>query len=1176
VIRTFSFVFSLFLVSISTSVFSKTLLFSDGFESGFNNWVNVSNGDNNQWSRDASGTPSSGTGPSTGAASTFYVFLETSSKEAYTNGDTAILQGPVLSSSDIQLTFQYHMYGSDIGSLYVDVLEDGIWINDVWSLTGQQHATNIATYTNVDVDLSHYNVSQIRMRAVAAGGYRGDMAIDNIEIWSMSSEAVAPKFNSNPLFDIDVIQEQPYSKNIAGYASDGNGDTLIFSKVSGPAWLNISSEGDLSGIPEISDIGLNTFTVQVSDGELSSEAVFKINVDDGMGPTVIMFDDFETGFGNWSNTTLADSHDWNHHAGATPSSNTGPSNGEGGKGSYIYMETSSGFAYGVGDSTILNSPAITENKIHLSMSYHMYGANIGTLSVDVLSSGTWIYDVWSVTGQQHNTSDGTWSVADIDLSAYEVNQIRIRTYSAGGYMGDIGIDTLEIRSHVSGNDSDADGVQDSVDQCPNTPSNETSNANGCSPSQVDSDNDGVVDSEDAFPFDPLEALDTDGDLIGNNADTDDDGDGVLDIHDAFPLDASETIDTDGDLIGNTNDLDDDNDGVLDVNDGFPLINIAGYLDTDFDGRPNDCDNICTALGMLADLDDDGDSVPDTEDTFPLDPTESIDTDGDAIGNNADTDDDNDGISDLNDGFPLIHLAGLTDTDSDGIPNNCEQACLDLGMLADADDDGDGVSDSVELTNGTNTLIIDTDGDGWDDGAEYFCQTNGVDNTSYPTDSDADKVCDVMDLDDDSDGLIEIFTLADFNEIRNNINGSGLYGSSLGCVNCQGFELQNDLDFDENRDGIVDEQDHSGAYWDNGAGWLPIENRFDGTLEGNNFEIRNLTIVRPASSELGLFGSLAIDSSVRNLKLHGSIETNTGNYTIGLLAAVISSRASLNNIEVSGKINALGAGGVVGGIGGHIWGATSIENCSSSVDIVGGKYSGGLAGIVFGTSAQEPTLIHGITSSGNINGSGVAGGLIGLVRDVEIFQSSTMGNISTTATTTIAAVGGLIGRFRDSGKIHTSFSTGSVFSQGDRVGGLVGYSEDVDIKNAFVWGDVSGNGSVGGLVGESTNTYITWAYSAGIISGNLNVGSTIGLGGFGASYNSIYWNGDVNNFTHSSLGKALSEHQFICGTTIDALCSGESEDPFELFDSTYWDLGDATEFPALIFDGVVIRASDAIK
>jgi len=45
-------------------------------------------------------------------------------------------------------------------------------------------------------------------------------------------------------------------------------------------------------------------------------------------------------------------------------------------------------------------------------------------------------------------------------------------------------------------DGDNDGVLDRNDKCPDTPANETVNADGCSASQVDSDNDGVYDSLD--------------------------------------------------------------------------------------------------------------------------------------------------------------------------------------------------------------------------------------------------------------------------------------------------------------------------------------------------------------------------------------------------------------------------------------------------------------------------------------------------------------------------------------------------------------------------------------------------------------------------------------------------------------------------------------------------------
>ena len=63
-------------------------------------------------------------------------------------------------------------------------------------------------------------------------------------------------------------------------------------------------------------------------------------------------------------------------------------------------------------------------------------------------------------------------------------------------------------------------------------------------------------------------------------------------------------------------------------DGFSLISLGGRLDTDGDGRPNECDADCLATGMLADADDDADGVEDVQDAFPNDPAASVDTDGD--------------------------------------------------------------------------------------------------------------------------------------------------------------------------------------------------------------------------------------------------------------------------------------------------------------------------------------------------------------------------------------------------------------------------------------------------------------------------------------------------------------------------------------------------------------------
>jgi hypothetical protein len=132
-------------------------------------------------------------------------------------------------------------------------------------------------------------------------------------------------------------------------------------------------------------------------------------------------------------------------------------------------------------------------------------------------------------------------------------------------------------------DDDNDGIIDHIDQCDtglldwiSTNSNDW-DQDGCEDNLEDSDddNDGFLDTVDHLPLDPTEWLDTDGDGVGDNADTDDDGDGIPDEEeiklglnplvadydndgyndsvDVFPFNPTECCDTDGDGYGDNSD-----------------------------------------------------------------------------------------------------------------------------------------------------------------------------------------------------------------------------------------------------------------------------------------------------------------------------------------------------------------------------------------------------------------------------------------------------------------------------------------------------------------------------------------------------------------------------------------------------------------------------------------------
>jgi len=87
-----------------------------------------------------------------------------------------------------------------------------------------------------------------------------------IDAGSGGTENTAPSFNSDPIVEVNATENEAYSSSIADNASDPDSDPLTFSKVSGPTWLAVASNGSLSGTPAAGDVGLNSFTVKADDG----------------------------------------------------------------------------------------------------------------------------------------------------------------------------------------------------------------------------------------------------------------------------------------------------------------------------------------------------------------------------------------------------------------------------------------------------------------------------------------------------------------------------------------------------------------------------------------------------------------------------------------------------------------------------------------------------------------------------------------------------------------------------------------------------------------------------------------------------------------------------------------------------------------------------------------------
>ncbi|KAI8481744.1 hypothetical protein Bbelb_405010 [Branchiostoma belcheri] len=136
-----------------------------------------------QWTRQQGGTPSAGTGPSAdhtlGTDAGHYMYMETSSDGVpLSEGDAARLLSPRYPpTTSMCLTFFYHMYGANIGSLRVYVKQTGT-LTLTWSKNGSLGDMWYMAIAPLVTD----DEFQIVFEAARGNGAFGDIAIDDVAI----------------------------------------------------------------------------------------------------------------------------------------------------------------------------------------------------------------------------------------------------------------------------------------------------------------------------------------------------------------------------------------------------------------------------------------------------------------------------------------------------------------------------------------------------------------------------------------------------------------------------------------------------------------------------------------------------------------------------------------------------------------------------------------------------------------------------------------------------------------------------------------------------------------------------------------------------------------------------------------------------------------------------------
>jgi len=129
------------------------------------------------WTQTSGKTPSAGTG-ATSAKGSNYIFTEASNNF---NKKALLKSIPFNVSAKGSLSFMYHMYGSDMGTLTLQVLRDGV-STDIWSKSGDQGNSWCET-SKIDL-LSYANTTiQLVFEGHTGSGYRSDISIDDVAIY---------------------------------------------------------------------------------------------------------------------------------------------------------------------------------------------------------------------------------------------------------------------------------------------------------------------------------------------------------------------------------------------------------------------------------------------------------------------------------------------------------------------------------------------------------------------------------------------------------------------------------------------------------------------------------------------------------------------------------------------------------------------------------------------------------------------------------------------------------------------------------------------------------------------------------------------------------------------------------------------------------------------------------
>lgn len=358
-----------------------------------------------------------------------------------------------------EVTFWYHMFGSDIGGLTLEVFNGQQWAQ-VWSATGQKQTSNSSPWLKAIVNLAAYREDTIKLRFKATRtnnfGFNADIAIDDLDLHEQPSCAQPTSISIGTLTTTSAVLtwlgnagSHQISYGPVGHTPGGASTVTTSLKPYTLTGLNPSTSYSVY-IRRVCGTTYSDWEGPITFSTLCGtvQAPWSESFD---GPGWIPTTGFSSPMGKiptcWTRTDTAN-YFFTPYQGATPGLQSGPNQGATGpNGKYIYANAPFGTG---GNFTRIITPWINLTPLNvgeLSFYSHRFGNNITSLTVEVSTNGTSWTNLLTLTGSSQTAKSSPWTEHLVSLAAYNNATIKLRftaTRSANGFNSNVAIDEIDI------------------------------------------------------------------------------------------------------------------------------------------------------------------------------------------------------------------------------------------------------------------------------------------------------------------------------------------------------------------------------------------------------------------------------------------------------------------------------------------------------------------------------------------------------------------------------------------------------------------------------------------------------------------------------------------------------------------------------------------------------------